>query len=765
MPILIAGCGRTQKVTQPADRAQEAAEAGEMAEVAQRAAEFADYEPKPLPADQDTGAAAREFAEARVALLRRFSVDLYKEMGLRDPAWDDEALAVLEAYARREADAPDAPSGKEALRLARALADTECKDPLALMAAGITAYEDDRIWEAQELLFFSGAMGPDTPGYPDLATWRKEYVGYDIFCRTGDHPTNDPDDQLDVLATEIGVGLDNVRMEGMEPRALFTWLYPAVDRLDNTQRLENLIAKVEHIEDAAEKGYHNYTALDPWFEHTLLGVAELKLGWAYRGPGAAVEVSEKGAAGFREHSGKAREHLEKAWEIRQDWPEPAAYMIDVAMGQGSGQGELRAWFDRAVAAQFDCMRAYYNLMWALMPRWGGSHEAVWELGVECLETGRFDTDVPYMLMKAAEYIAEKDGHLALWKREDAHRRLVEMFEGYLAEPDSEISEACIRTWWAGAAWRGEWWEEAREQLALVGEDLDAKALDELCHTAPATLRTDVAVHTSPQADAISEADAALAAGDIGEAETLYRQVMQAAGSQEVSDYAGQRLAGMRVERAMAEGETIELVPGIPLGRCHTVNGKWETADDGSLVLHPEGEGGFVLFPGSVEDNYRMTVHIEFPPDDDRFQAGIVFSWPDPMAGFGAGCENLMADRYNHFLQPSGSRLGPQPRHEVHVNRTCALTLEVYRQTVAAYLDGRKLLQGRALKEWYEEPERQLVGVTVGVLGDVTDPLRIRKVTLEPLSEQPEDWVKPVWAQEGPAPGWAGEERLDPTSIE
>ncbi|MGC9318353.1 MAG: hypothetical protein ACP5KN_10035 [Armatimonadota bacterium] len=688
-----------------------------------------------------------------MALLRRFSVDLYKEMGLRDPAWDAEAIAMLEAYAKRQADAPDAPSGK---RLARALADTECKDLLALMAAGITAYENDRIWEAQELLFFSGAMGPDTPDYPDLATWRKEYVGYDIFCRTGDHPTDNPASQLDVLATEIGGGLRNVPMQGMEPRALFTWLYPAVDKLNSKKRLEDLIEKVAHIREAAEKGYHNFTALDPWFEHTLLGAAEIELAWAYRGEGAAVEVTEEGAAGFREHLGKARQHLEKAWEIRQDWPEPAAHMISVAMGQGTGRGELRAWFDRAVAAQFDYMRAYYKLMWALMPRWGGTHEAVWELGVECLETGRFDTDVPYMLMKAAEYIAEEDGRLELWEREDVHRRLVEMFEGYLAEPDSTIPEDCIRTWWAGAAWRGERWEEAREQLALVGDDLDATALDRIFDTAPLTVRTDVAVHTSPQADAISQADAAAAAGDLQKAEVLYRQVVQEAGSQAVIDYAGQRLEGMRIERAMAEGTTIALVPGLPLGRCHTVSGNWEMADDGSFVLHPEGEGGFVLFPGSVEDDYRMTVHLEFPPDDDRFQAGIVFSWPDPSVGFGAGCENLLADRYHHFVRPSGTRLGTlHPEHEVHVNRKCALTLEVYRQTVAAYLDGRKLLQGRPLDNWYVEPQRQLVGVTVGVHGDVTDPLRVRKVTLEPLTRQPEDWVKPSVPDR--APGWAKEE--------
>jgi len=76
-------------------------------------------------------------------------------------------------------------------------------------------------------------------------------------------------------------------------------------------------------------------------------------------------------------------------------------MIKVLMGVGGSDGDLslRDWFDRAVEAQMDYEPAYNSLLWALTPRWGGSHGKMYQFGLECLATKRFDTCVPEKLIQ------------------------------------------------------------------------------------------------------------------------------------------------------------------------------------------------------------------------------------------------------------------------------------------------------------------------------------------------------------------------------
>src|SRR5438552_1408112 len=108
---------------------------------------------------------------------------------------------------------------------------------------------------------------------------------------------------------------------------------------------------------------------EPWMLNLIGGVYHIQAAWAARGRGFADTVTPEGCQGFGRHLAAARQCLNKAMALEPKFPEAAAYMIEVSMGQDDGQE--RIWFDRAVAAQIDYLPAYQYLRWALRPRWGG----------------------------------------------------------------------------------------------------------------------------------------------------------------------------------------------------------------------------------------------------------------------------------------------------------------------------------------------------------------------------------------------------------
>ena len=131
-----------------------------------------------------------------------------------------------------------------------------------------------------------------------------------------------------------------------------------------------------------------------------------------RGGAWSSEVTEGGWQGWKTNLAKARAILTKSWELNPRDSGAAALMIDVAMGDGGGKKEMRLWFDRSVAAEMDFFDAYRALLWALCPRWHGSHEEMLLLGDEFLRTARFDTCVPFHYFKVVADIAseESDSH-------------------------------------------------------------------------------------------------------------------------------------------------------------------------------------------------------------------------------------------------------------------------------------------------------------------------------------------------------------------
>ena len=230
--------------------------------------------------------------------------------------------------------------------------------------------------------------------------------------------------------------------------------------------------------------------IHPWLWNLWAGNYHIDLGWHFRGTGFAYKVTPEGWEKLHENLKLAEEHLEEAYRLLPDAPEAASRMISVAK---TSRTELspREWFDRAVAAQFDYMPAYDALLNCLLPRWGGSYEAMLDFGKECAATNRFDTSVPWLMIVVIEGAGKdidamrshsdppKLGALEaeeIWRRNGHYDLARPVLLGYAAEPNSPLDKQFVQTlhlWIAvnAASWGdGPSMAEARELADALGDD-------------------------------------------------------------------------------------------------------------------------------------------------------------------------------------------------------------------------------------------------------------------------------------------------------
>jgi len=160
---------------------------------------------------------------------------------------------------------------------------------------------------------------------------------------------------------------------------------------------ESLFQRIINRFDNKNKGVPH------WLKNMIIGHCRVQNAWLARGGGYASSVSREGWDGFERELASAVEHFERAFQLNPNCPEPACQMISVAMANSDlTERSEREWFEQATAAEFDYPEAYGNMLWALRPRWGGSHDAMLEFGRQCMETERYDTRVPYLFIDAVD---------------------------------------------------------------------------------------------------------------------------------------------------------------------------------------------------------------------------------------------------------------------------------------------------------------------------------------------------------------------------
>ncbi len=200
--------------------------------------------------------------------------------------------------------------------------------------------------------------------------------------------------------------------------------------------------------------------------------------------------------------------LERAYQLRPERPEAAAEMITVSMGD-SNKKELLVWFERAVKAQFDYSPAYANYLYALWPRWAGTHEAMIAFGISCSQTRRYDTDVPAVLFKAClDVVNEIKNANLVFLAPEVKVPMLEMLKGYMDEADlpkelhhQRMSDAAVCAWLMN--------EDTLAESALLaaGDQLHQKARAKLAmlDTHEMAMRAEVAADVGQYGEAVRKA--------------------------------------------------------------------------------------------------------------------------------------------------------------------------------------------------------------------------------------------------------------------
>ena len=142
----------------------------------------------------------------------------------------------------------------------------------------------------------------------------------------------------------------------------------------------------------------------------------------------------------------------------------------------------KEWFERAVNAQFDYMRAYSKYLEALRPRWGGSHKAMMDFGTECLNTKRFDTKVPIVFLDSLVEISKDCGNKNWYKpfRESGvYKKIQCYFEGIINEPCVKLDYNRIQSSYALYSWACGEYDDAKIIMNELGEDFVPEVCDEV----------------------------------------------------------------------------------------------------------------------------------------------------------------------------------------------------------------------------------------------------------------------------------------------
>jgi hypothetical protein len=603
------------------------------------------------------------------------------------------------------------PPHAELIKLGAAAVDAGCEDPLVWYCYGAALHDVGRAPEAHTFLETAVQL-LDKSQYPSHRICAAAARLRRLDGRKETRATCDA-----VLArhrARMAVGLTT----DIERRVMLDSLWGELQAVPREQQ-------VAFVKELGQTG-----GADPWLTDTLEGLVEVQLAWDARGRGWAREVKRDGWAGFRKHLGLARDALIRAWERSPQLPEAPAEMIDVAMGAGDELGERTiTWFERATAAQVDYQFAYDKMSWSVTPRWGGSHAAMFEIGLRGMKTDRYDTDAPWQLVRIIEKIGRDDAvGWDVLKTPGVYEAMTHVV-GQYAEYNRKHGkdDAWPLSYRAALAWRAGKYAEARRVLERLGDGRlqpQAFALFE-SKDAAANVAHAYAM-SSPLAPRVREADAALGAGRTAEALAALRALAADADlPPRAAPYLKGRVAAAERLVALDQGEWVDIQPktNADLAGWLPLQGLWTIDPDGQLRANSTGDRYWptLLCRESYGDRVQFRAVME--------PQGATGARPGALIGSGSRLKlyvNIGAG--NLVLADDTGRLNEK------VNAPALANINGPTEFVVTYADGLVSLTvgGHRVLDAYKVPDGRIADVRVGVhvsAGGVArfSGLRVRKI--------------------------------------
>ncbi len=422
-------------------------------------------QPYPLPANAPSQA-------EHTAQTRRMMHDeyrwAYEALGHHNPAWDKLVDNLFEIYAARGSSDLLGPTNEDLRRAVEAVMATGCIDPLvANIASQITNHTvvpDHRVkeWNSRA---FEGIRGKP---YPPLLTFSElQSQGFQRLRIGDDSGTAIIDEALATLQKDARSGRIDLRTPAHQRRlAAF-----ASHFLTNSAS--------EKFTDAVFDALTSIPNLDSWTADMITGAREIELAWRARGVETASKTTQEQFAGHARHLRAARTAYVSAHRAKPDRPDAAVAMITLTMGNSEDNTkDIHYWFDEALNAEIDNPTAYNKYIYALMPKWLGSHEQLMELGQHAWNTQcRFDTTVPlYRFLIIKDIATDIRDFPAIWNDPYYYNIAAETLDVLIERPEWAHNRDFLLTLRAGMAYWTKNSDDFRAAWQRIERGLDHQAL-------------------------------------------------------------------------------------------------------------------------------------------------------------------------------------------------------------------------------------------------------------------------------------------------
>jgi hypothetical protein len=327
---------------------------------------------------------ARQSEEARLEKDRYLANGrAYQRVGRKDPRWDALAMAALEA-----ADGPSLPIFKRY----QSAVDAGCVDPLVQslwILEGLAVRKLNAKDVAGQLL--TAVRELDGSDYPDAQKFRVWLRAYELFTiyRIPTEFSEAERERIFLRIVDLYPSIVPVASHRELLESAKTLLQIGANRLQDSKRAFDEIAPMMAKAMPGRSVVHDVAA-------------DFYVDWAWeaRGDGYAYTVPAEAWPVFEERLTHAEEEAKIAYREDPLDSNCSSTMITVCMGKGYARVVMESWFERAMAADPDCLSACLAKLTYLYPKWHGSEDEALEFGHWCVKNGTAANGIPRMLLEA-----------------------------------------------------------------------------------------------------------------------------------------------------------------------------------------------------------------------------------------------------------------------------------------------------------------------------------------------------------------------------
>ncbi|MBC8289742.1 MAG: hypothetical protein H8E37_05440 [Planctomycetes bacterium] len=419
----------------------------------------------PIPAESANQAARPDVIRRQLQLSH---IDAFRKSGVKDARWNDKAEAFLTRFA--DVSAQDRVNAQyQLISQAQNLVALDCADPLVLSACAAVLGNTGMILRAIPIVTQAESTLGDCKYEArwQLAIRLRTLILLQHVIRSG-HGTH----------LQPQLNQHQVTTVPLIVRAIAETDQPDAVNQRNFETIRTIIKDhlpIQHLRELLKK-LQQQTTGDAWLRSMVRAEAFRALGWMARGTGMANSVSQEGWNGFRTNLKSAQALALQAWFTRPDLSEAATAMMDLAATNGAVAGyDLGFWVEQAVRADYTNPAPYRHMQWYGRPRWGGSHEQMLQFARQCLDGGRFDTNVPWEFHVTVQAIASEFRNRGeVYRRFELYDDYVKLLTGY-ARAEGPARVAYRESQLACVAFLAGRESEARSLLEKLGDSASATA--------------------------------------------------------------------------------------------------------------------------------------------------------------------------------------------------------------------------------------------------------------------------------------------------